>query len=98
MSRPSTSSNSSDPFDREAVCIHGVARNHPFVGGNMRAAFMAGYVFLDINGWRLEGGESEAALTMLALAAGDLSEKDFADWLRKSCKPRASGSAPAFIL
>lgn len=97
MHRP-TSDPDCDLFDLAAAYVHGIVRNHPFVDGNKRAAFMAGYVFLGINGWRLEAGEPEVVLMMLALAAGDLSEEDFANWLRKSCKLRALGSESASIL
>jgi len=49
-------------------------------------------VFLDVNGLAFSASDEDKYTAMLALAAGDLSEEDFANWLRKSCKPRASGS------
>lgn len=60
----------------------GLARNHAFVDGNKRAAFLAVGLFLALNGYRLQVSQAEATLTILALAAGDLPEADFADWLR----------------
>jgi death-on-curing protein len=60
----------------------GIARNHPFVDGNKRTALMAMYVFLGLNGWTLEADEAEAVRTILALAAGDLTEARLAAWLR----------------
>jgi len=60
----------------------GLAKNHPFVDGNKRAAFLATGLFLYLNGYRLEATQAEATLTMLTVATGDVSEDAFADWLR----------------
>ena len=60
----------------------GIAKNHPFVDGNKRAAFLAVGLFLYLNGLRLHASQAEATVTMLAVAAGDLCEADFAAWLR----------------
>lgn len=60
----------------------GLAKNHAFVDGNKRAALLAVGLFLTLNGWRLQCSQAEATLTMLALAAGDISEEEFASWLR----------------
>ena len=59
----------------------GLARSRAFVDGNMRAAFLAVGLFLVLNGWHLRCTLVEATFTMLA-AAGDVSEDDFAKWLR----------------
>ncbi|MBS3912550.1 MAG: type II toxin-antitoxin system death-on-curing family toxin [Hydrogenophaga sp.] len=66
----------------------GLVRNHAFVDGNKRAAFLATGLFVALNGQRLVTRQAEAALTMLALAAGDLSEDAFAQWLRERLQPR----------
>lgn len=66
----------------------GLARNHSFVDGNKRAAFLATGLFLALNGQRLVTTQAEATLTMLALAAGDLPEDAFAQWLREHLQPR----------
>lgn len=66
----------------------GLAKNHPFVDGNKRAAFLAVGLFLHLNGYRLKVSQAEATLTMLAVAAGDLSEEDFAAWLRGHAVPK----------
>ncbi|MNY70812.1 hypothetical protein D3C86_2090210 [compost metagenome] len=60
----------------------GLAKNHPFVDGNKRAAFLAVGLFLYLNGSRLQATQTEATLTMLAVAAGDITEEAFATWLR----------------
>lgn len=67
----------------------GLAKNHPFVDGNKRAAFLAVGLFLYLNGHRLQATQGEATLTMLAVAAGDLGEDDFAAWLRGHAAPKA---------
>lgn len=61
----------------------GVAKNHPFVDGNKRAALLATGLFLYLNGYRLTASQADTTLTMLSVASGDLSEDDFAAWLRR---------------
>lgn len=66
----------------------GLIRNHAFVDGNKRVAFLATGLFLGLNGQRLVASQVEATLTVTALAAGDLSEEQFAQWLRSHIQPR----------
>ena len=61
----------------------GLAKNHPFVDGNKRAAFLATGLFLYLNGYRLDASQANATLTMLAVATGDINEDEFAAWLRQ---------------
>jgi len=68
----------------------GIARNHPFLDGNKRTAFVVMELFLELNGWSLEADDADCISTMEALAAGDLSEKALAEWLRERVK-RARG-------
>ena len=60
----------------------GIARNHPFVDGNKRRAFVATELFLMLNDYALEATDAECVLTMLDLAAGQMDEASFASWLR----------------
>jgi death on curing protein len=60
----------------------GIARNHPFVDGNKRVAFQAMYVFLRINGVRIDAEEPEVVRAMLSLAAGELDEGQLTGWLK----------------
>lgn len=71
-----------DVADLAAAYGFGIAKNHPFVDGNKRTAFVAMELFLDLNGYELTAGDAEALPVMLALAAGDLSETALADWVR----------------
>lgn len=66
----------------------GLAKNHPFVDGNKRAAFLAVGLFLYLNGLRLQATQTDATLTMLAVAAGDITEEAFAAWLRERAVAR----------
>jgi death-on-curing protein len=61
----------------------GIAKNHPFVDGNKRMAFIASYMMLRINGWYLDATERDATRTMLAFADGSLDEAGFAAWLKQ---------------
>jgi death-on-curing protein len=70
----------------------GIARNHPFVDGNKRAALLAIGVFLRINGARLQADTVDAIRTTFALAAGELDENALAVWVRANLKRRAGGS------
>ncbi len=69
-----------------AALAYGLAKNHPFVDGNKRTAFLCAYVFLGMNGLSLDADEAEAAAIMVDLAAGEVSEADFAQWLKASCR------------
>jgi len=65
-----------------AAYAAGIARNHPFVDGNKRTAWIAARLFLRINGFSLSYDHEEATRVVLALAAGELSEEALADWFR----------------
>lgn len=77
-----------DVADLAAAYGLGVAKNHPVVDGNKRAAFLAVGLFLMVNGHRLRASQVEATLTMLELAAGHLNEADFAQWIRDHIEAR----------
>lgn len=74
-----------------AALGHGLARNHPFVDGNKRTAFVAVETFLGLNGLALVADDAECVVAMLRLAAGDLSEEGFAAWLRDNTRPSGPG-------
>ena len=66
-----------------AAYAFGIARNHPFVDGNKRTAWVFARLFLALNGVELRFTPEDAIKAMVALAAGELSEDEFADWLRE---------------
>lgn len=73
-------------FDLAASYGLGIVRNHPFMDGNKRAGFVVAVTFLQLNGWWLEAGEADAVLRTLALAAGEMSEGDYAAWLKANSR------------
>ena len=62
---------------------YGLARNHCFIDGNKRVAFMAMYTFLGLNGYEIETTEPEVVDLMLGVADGSVSESEIIIWLRK---------------
>jgi death-on-curing protein len=78
--------NDPDICDLAAAYTSGIIRNHPFVDGNKRTAFMAGYVFLARNGLRLTATEVDVVQVVALLAASEIDESEFAAWLRKNCE------------
>ena len=75
-----------DIADLTAAYGVGLAKNHPFVDGNKRAEFLAAGLFLRLNGHRLTASQADATVTMFGVAAGEISEVDFAQWLRAHTK------------
>ena len=62
----------------------GLAKNHAFVDGNKRVAFLAVGLFLGLNGYKLTATQTDATNIMLAIASGEIQEVDFARWIRKN--------------
>lgn len=87
LSRPQNLAAYGDPsiFEMAAALGFGIVKNHPFVDGNKRTAFLSAYVFLGLNGWSLEADEAEAAAITFDLASGDATESEFARWLEACC-------------
>jgi death on curing protein len=66
----------------------GIAKNHPFIDGNRRVAFQAMYLFLGLNGLRIDASEEQVVATILSLTSGDLDEPSLTAWLRDHIHPR----------
>lgn len=60
---------------------YGIARNHPFIDGNKRTAYVVMRSFLILNGWDIVASQEEKYTTMIALAEGRLSEEALLSWL-----------------
>jgi len=73
--------------DLAAAYAYGLATNHPYVDGNKRIALVAMAAFLVRNGSELTATNAEAVSTMLALAAGQLTEAALADWIEEHSQP-----------
>ncbi len=75
--------------DLAAIAAIALARNHPFIDGNKRTAYVALELFLELNGYDLTASDAESAVVMLALAAGELEDAEFTDWVRMHAIPKA---------
>jgi death on curing protein len=65
---------------------YGISRNHPFLDGNKRTAFVAVELFLALNGFELIANDSECVMTILKVTAGEITETQFADWIRTNIR------------
>jgi death-on-curing protein len=85
LARPLNRAGYAEPDLAELAACYalGIARNHPFVDGNKRTAFVALEVFLRLNGSVLTAGDAEAVVVMLAMAAGELPDEEFIGWVRQ---------------
>lgn len=77
-----------DHAELAAAYGYGLARNHPFFDGNKRTAFVAVELFLALNGWALTASDADCVLTLLSVAAGEIDEPGFADWIRRHSAAR----------
>jgi death-on-curing protein len=66
-----------------AAYAFGIVRNHPFLDGNKRTAWVVARTFLKLNGCDLSAPQEEKYLTVMSLADGSLAEEEFADWVRQ---------------
>jgi death-on-curing protein len=73
-------------FDMAASYGFGLAKNHPFIDGNKRTAFLVAILFIELNGFVFHAEEADATVQVLALAAGATDEKDFSAWLKRNSK------------
>jgi death on curing protein len=73
---------SPDIVDMAAAYTWGIVRNHPFVDGNKRTGFVVGILFLELNGYRFNASEEDAAQMVLELASGNLDEAGYIAFLR----------------
>ena len=88
LARPHNAAAYGDPDAAALAAAYafGLARNHPFADGNKRTAYVVSVLFLAMNGFALTASDEASILTFLALAAGDLSESELADWFRANSR------------
>lgn len=79
-----------DAFQLAAAYGYGIAKNHPFIDGNKRTAFVATELFLELNGYELTADDTNCVMTMLPVAAGEMEESTFAGWIRTHSAARKS--------
>jgi len=78
-----------DVADLAAAYGYGISRNHAFIDGNKRTGFVAVELFLELNGHELVASDADCVMTMLAVASGDITEAQFATWLREHVAKKA---------
>jgi death-on-curing protein len=89
LARPANLAAHGKPDADLAACYGAaIAKNHPFVDGNKRTAFVAVELFLVLNGRELTASDADAVLAMLAVADGSMREAAFADWIRRNASKR----------
>ena len=71
----------------------GIVQGHPFTDGNKRTGFMAAAAFLELNGLTFEASEVEVVIKTLGLAASEISEAEYGQWLAKSVSAAKMKSA-----
>lgn len=86
--QPYAYSEDADVVCLAAIYVSGLVRNHPFVDGNKRAGFVAGILFLELNGFIFHASEEDATQAVSGIASGTLDEEQFTTWLRATSKPR----------
>lgn len=69
-------------FDKAAAYGFHVCKNHPFIDGNKRVAFVLMDIFLQKNGWEIVSPEEEAFRMMMDLASGKLTKVRLSSWLK----------------
>jgi len=78
---------SPDLADLAAAYAGGIARNHPFIDGNKRTAWVVAETFVELNGAQIAADDAGAYEAMLTLAEGRIDESAFAAWMRPQLKP-----------
>ena len=76
-----------DVIEEAAALWESLGQNRPFIDGNKRTAFVALELFLRLNGCLFTAGDAEAVVMTLAMAAGELSDNEFAAWVRLHTAP-----------
>jgi death-on-curing protein len=70
-------------FDKAAAYGYHICKNHPFIDGNKRVAFVLMDIFLQKNGWEIVAHEGEAYSLMIHLASGKLTKTQLSTWLKE---------------
>ncbi len=68
-----------------------LAKNHAFIDGNKRTAWLLCFLFLRLNGYRVTAPEAEVVIMMNGVAEGSVSEHAFAEWLGGHCAKEEAG-------
>ncbi len=90
LARPLNLAGYAEPDVAELAALYALAlaRNHPFIDGNKRTAYVALETFLALNGIDFPVSDADAVIMTLRMAARDLSDEDFTDWVRTHAVPQ----------
>jgi death on curing protein len=91
LARPLNRAGYGDPNVAELAAVYAIAiaRNHPFLDGNKRTAYVALETFLALNGCAFPVSDADAVVATLAMAAGEMNDEEFTAWVRDNAQPRA---------
>jgi death-on-curing protein len=86
LARPMNRAGYAEPDIAELAALYAIAiaRNHPFLDGNKRTAYVALETFLVLNGCQFPVADAEAVVMILAMASGEAGGREFTDWVRAS--------------
>ncbi|MBL8671708.1 MAG: type II toxin-antitoxin system death-on-curing family toxin [Alphaproteobacteria bacterium] len=90
LARPLNQAADGEPTITELAAAYafGIARNHPFIDGNKRTAFVGAATFLAVNGYEMTASEPEVVTTILKLAEGSLTDVALAAWFAANSRPQ----------
>ena len=88
LARPLNRAGYGDPDSAELAALYAIAiaRNHPFVDGNKRTAYVALETFLALNGCAFPVSDAEAVVITLMLGGGEMRDEEFTDWVRSNTR------------
>jgi len=91
LARPLNRAGYGDPNVAELAAVYAIAiaRNHPFLDGNKRTAYVALETFLALNGCAFPVSDADAVVATLAMAAGEMNDEEFTAWVRDNTQPGA---------
>jgi death-on-curing protein len=89
LARPKNTAAYGEPDAAELAAAYGfgLAKNHAFVDGNKRIAFVALELILLLNGFELHADDVQCVVVMLSMASGAFSEAELTEWVRRNMKP-----------
>jgi death-on-curing protein len=88
LNRPKTAAyyEAADVIEQAPSLLCGIAKNHPFVDGNKRTAYVTMKAFLEANGWTINA-TTDDKFTFMVDVAERLTTQDAAEWIRERAKP-----------
>ena len=91
LARPLNRAGYGEPDTAELAAIYaiGIVRNYPFIDGNKRTGYVAMELFLDLNGIRFMATDADAVVTTLRMAASEISDEAFVDWVKQNAALRS---------